>query len=56
MKKKKTDVLTFIRCTPEFKQMVIEMAEPQGLSLATYLRLLIIQEAERQGIEKIVRS
>lgn len=56
MKKKKTDVLTFIRCTPEFKQMVAEMAEPQGLSLATYVRLLIIKEAENIGVKNIVRS
>ena len=56
MKKNKTDVLTYIRCTPEFKQMAISMAEEKGVSLATYVRLLIIQEAEHQKIENIVRA
>lgn len=56
MKKNKTDVLTYIRCTPEFKQMASEMAEGLGLSLATYVRVLIIQEAERTGVKNIVRQ
>lgn len=56
MKNNKTDVLALIRCTPEFRKMVEDMAEPLGLNRSAYIRLLIIQEAERQGIEKIVRS
>ena len=56
MSKNKTDVLTLIRCTTEFKEMVEDMAEPLGLKKASYVRLLIIQEAERQKRKNIVRA
>lgn len=56
MKQKKTSSLTMVTCTPEFKEMAEKLCEPMGLSMAAYIRLLIIQEAERTGVKNIVRQ